>query len=192
MSLEKIMSESLEESVRTKKAFWEKSGAKLLEVGQLLSNVLARGNKVLAFGNGGSATDSMHFSAELVNRFVKDRAALPAVSLVTDGPLLTCIGNDYSFEQIFERQIAGLGQKGDMALGISTSGNSKNVILGLAEARKRGLVTVALLGGTGGKILEQSLADHVLIVDASRVTARVQETHIWILHSLCEIVDAQR
>jgi len=189
MPIEKNLAEGLEESVRTKRKFWEDSGTKLLEVGSLMQKTLREGNKILSFGNGGSATDATHFSLELVNRFMKERASLPCLSLSADGALLTCIGNDYSFDQIFERQIAGLGNTGDIALGISTSGNSRNVVLGLQEARRKGLVTVALLGGTGGKILEQKLADHVLLVDGSRATPRIQETHVWILHGLCQIID---
>lgn len=189
MSIEKTLTDGLEESVRTKRQFWEKHSQKLLEVASLITRAIKDGNKVLTFGNGGSATDAIHFSLELVNRFIKERPSMPCIALSGDGALLTCIGNDYSFEQIFERQIAGLGNRGDIAFGISTSGNSKNVVLGLKEARRKGLVTVALLGGKGGQIVQQNLADHVLIVDGSTATPRIQETHIWIIHALCQILD---
>ena len=188
-TIEKLIEDTLTESLRTKKSFWEQESKKLLAAGELLYQVVQNENKVMIFGNGGSACDALHFSGEWINRFSKDRRPLPCIALTADTPLITCIGNDYSFDDIFERQVLGLGLKGDVAIGITTSGNSKNVIKALAAARSKGVTTLALLGGTGGKILSEKLADHVLLVSASNTTARIQETHEWILHSLCEYVD---
>ena len=193
MTKEKKISDHLEktlhESVEAKTKFWREHGEKLLTVGALLVAALKRGNKILIFGNGGSATDSIHFSLELVNRFIRERPGLPCIALPADGALLTCIGNDYSFDQVFERQVRALGRPGDVAIGLTTSGNSTNVIRAFEAARSLGMETVALLGGRGGKVVEQGLAQHALTVSATSTTPRIQETHIWILHSLCEIID---
>ena len=144
------------------------------------------GNKVLFFGNGGSAADSQHLAAELVGRYERERRGLAAVALSTDTSILTAVGNDYGFDKIFERQIEALGKKGDVAVGISTSGDSPNVIRGIEKAKGLGLFTVALLGRTGGKL--KSLADLALVVPAEK-TARIQEAHLMIGHILCERVD---
>jgi D-sedoheptulose 7-phosphate isomerase len=190
MELEKLISQTLDDSILAKRKFWEDSKASFMQVGRLLSDLARAGEgKVLIFGNGGSACDALHFSGEWVNRFSRDRKPLACISLTADAPLLTCIGNDYAFDHVFERQVLALGRPGDVAIGISTSGNSKNVILGFQAARKVGMKSVALLGGTGGKILQERLADMVLNVSASKSTPRIQETHEWILHSLCELVD---
>ena len=147
---------------------------------------LKNDGKLIFFGNGGSAADSQHIAAEFVNRFIIERPPLPAVALTTDTSIITSIGNDYDFSEIFAKQIRALGQAGDVAWGISTSGNSPNVLKGLETAKKMELVTLALTGKDGGPIA--AMADLSLNV-SSGSTARVQETHITIGHAICEMVD---
>ena len=137
-------------------------------------------------GNGGSAADAQHIAGELVGRFKKERKAIPAISLSTDTSILTAIGNDYGFEKVFERQIEALGNKGDVVIGISTSGNSENVYRAMKLAKKMGLTTIGLLGNDGGKI--KNLSDIALVVP-SKNTPRIQETHITIGHIICEGVE---
>lgn len=155
-------------------------------VGMLASATLRNGGKILFCGNGGSAADSQHLAAELTGRFVKDRRPLAAVSLSTDTSALTCIGNDYSFNEIFARQVAGLGRSGDLLIGISTSGNSSNVIRAVEEAKKNGIKTVGLLGRSGGQL--HSICDQSIVVPHG-VTARIQECHILIGHTLCGLIE---
>jgi D-sedoheptulose 7-phosphate isomerase len=146
----------------------------------------ASGGKVLIFGNGGSAADAQHMAAELVNRFQKERKALAALALSTDTSILTSIGNDYTFDRVFDRQVEALGRPGDVALGITTSGNSANVVRALEAARGCGMVTVALTGRDGGAA--GRIADiHVNVPDES--TARVQEVHGTLIHVICELVE---
>lgn len=158
----------------------------VLDASRLMTKVLRNGGKLMFCGNGGSAADSQHIAAELTGRFIKDRPALAAISLTTDTSALTCIGNDYSFADIFSRQIQGIGRTGDCLVGISTSGNSENVIRAFNEAKKLGIATVGLLGRDGGKLL--SLAD-VAIVVPSDITARIQEAHILIGHTMCGFIE---
>ncbi len=147
---------------------------------------LKRGNLILLCGNGGSAADAQHLAAEFINRFLLDRAALPAIALTTDTSVLTSIGNDSDFSQVFARQVEALGKAGDILYAISTSGNSGNVIEAVKGARKRGIETVAFTGGDGGKLAP--LCDLALIVP-SRSTPRIQEAHITIGHIICQIVE---
>jgi D-sedoheptulose 7-phosphate isomerase len=151
-----------------------------------MTAALRAGGKVLVFGNGGSASDAQHFAAELVGRFVRERRAIPAVALTTDTSILTAIGNDYGFDRVFSRQIEALGRAGDVALGITTSGASANVVAALDLARAAGLVTVALTGRDGG--LAGRAADIHVNVPSSN-TARVQEVHRTLLHAICELVE---
>ena len=153
---------------------------------KILEDGIRSGGKLLLFGNGGSAADAQHIAAELIIRYKIDRAAIPAVALTTDSSALTACGNDLGFEALFERQIEGLGRAGDVAIGISTSGNSPNVLRGLARAREMKLATVGLSGGSGGRMRE--LCD-ALIVVPSPVTARIQEMHIMIGHVLCKALE---
>lgn len=150
---------------------------------QILERCVRGGGKLLLFGNGGSAADAQHIASELIIRYKTDRSAISAIALTTDSSALTACGNDMGFEALFERQIEGLGRQGDVAVGISTSGNSANVLRGLRQARAMGLKTVGLTGGTGGQM--PGLCD-VLIAVASSVTARIQEMHIMIGHMLCK------
>ena len=156
------------------------------KAGELACNAIRSGHKILLCGNGGSASDAQHIAAELVGRFVKERKGLPAIALTTDTSVLTSIGNDYSFEEIFSRQVEALGSKGDLLIGISTSGNSENVYRAMCKAKEFDLETIGLLGGTGGKC--KNISDHLLLIN-SHEPARVQEIHIMIGHIICGIVD---
>jgi phosphoheptose isomerase (EC 5.3.1.-) len=147
---------------------------------------LRDGNKVLVAGNGGSASDAQHFTGELVGRFLKERRALPAIALSTNTSILTAIGNDYSFEKIFSRQVEALGIKGDVFIAISTSGNAKNLIEGVEVAKRLSIKTIGLLGNDGGKL--GKLVDIPIIVPLSK-TPRIQEIHEIIIHTMCEIVE---
>ena len=160
----------------------------VLQAGILATHSLQQGGKLLFCGNGGSAADSQHLAAELTGRFIKDRRPLAAMALSTDTSALTCIGNDYSFDEIFARQVVGLGRKGDVLIGISTSGNSRNVIRAVEEAKKLGMVSIGLLGRDGGQL--KSLCDHSIVVP-SDVTARIQECHILIGHTLCGMIEQE-
>ena len=158
-----------------------------LVAAQLMSDCLLAGRKVLVFGNGGSASDAQHFSAELVGRFMKERAAMAAIALTVDTSILTAIANDYSYKQVFARQIEALGQPGDVAMGISTSGESPNVIAALQTAKAKGLKTIALTGRDGGGV-GRTADIHVNVPDQN--TARVQEVHRTLLHVMCEVIES--
>lgn len=178
--------QAFETSADVKNEFIRTHGERVIEVGQLLIRAFREGRKVLLFGNGGSATDASHLAAEFVGRYRRDRDPLPALALATDMAAITCIANDYDYADIFSRQILAHGRKGDVAIAISTSGNSINVIRGVEAAIDRGLVTVAWTGATGGKVGD--LVDYCFRVPSS-VTARIQECHITLGHVLCEFVE---
>jgi len=152
----------------------------------MVIDAIKNGNKVLVFGNGGSASDAQHIAAELVGRFVKQRRSLPSIALTTDTSALTAIGNDYGFDRIFERQVEGLAVEGDVIIGISTSGNSSNVLKGLALGKAIGCKTIGFLGNDGGKIKKHC---DVNLTIPSNVTARIQEMHILIGHIICTYID---
>lgn len=174
------------ESIQVKEQLLHTSIGTIKEIAELMIEALKKNGKVIIFGNGGSASDSQHIAAELVGRFKKDRSALAAIALTTNTSILTSLANDYGYEIIFARQIEALGQKNDIAIGISTSGKAKNVASGLKQAKKMGIKTVALTGGDGGEIAK--LADISLIVP-STVTARIQEAHITVGHIICELTE---
>jgi len=174
------------ETIRVHEATRQGSQAEVLRVVDLLTAAFRDGRRVLVFGNGGSASDAQHFAAELVGRFQKDRRAVGAIALTTDTSILTAIGNDYAFDRVFARQIEALGESGDVAIGITTSGGSRNVIEAFSVAKDRGLTTVAVTGRDGGEAGRQ--ADMHLNV-ADRSTARVQEVHRTLLHVICELVE---
>ncbi len=174
------------ESVALKQAFFGANAQRVAALAQAICDALGGGNKVLLFGNGGSAADAQHIAAEFVGRFQKERRALPAVALSTDTSILTCVGNDFGFNKIFARQVQALGRPGDIAIAISTSGNSPNVLEAVQTANEMGLVTVGLTGKDGGKL--GAMVEHHLNVPHSS-TARVQEVHITIGHILCQLVD---
>ena len=173
-------------SIKVKQATLEKNLSLIEQAVNAVTQCLKGGNKLIFFGNGGSAADSQHIAAEFIGRFQKERQSLPAIALTTDTSILTALGNDYGFDIVFARQIAGLGKKSDVAFAISTSGNSPNVLEGVKQAKKMGIKIIALTGGTGGKLA--SLCDISLIVP-STVTARIQESHICIAHTICELVE---
>jgi D-sedoheptulose 7-phosphate isomerase len=175
-----------EESAEAKLKFVAEHADRIQQLANLLVETFRKGNKVLLFGNGGSAMDASHLAAEFVGRYRRERAPLAAIALSADQATLTCIANDYDFSEIFARQVQALGRPGDVVVGISTSGNSPNVLKGLQAARKLGLVTVGWTGGTGGELV--GLVDHAFVVP-STVVARIQETHITLGHVLCELVD---
>jgi D-sedoheptulose 7-phosphate isomerase len=150
---------------------------------------LRSGGKVMACGNGGSAADAKHFAAELIGRFERERQELAAIALTTDTSILTAVGNDYSYEEVFSKQVRGLGKKGDILLGISTSGNSKNVVKAIEAAKKIGINIIALTGNGGGKIASLLGVNDIHLCVPSNRTARIQETHLVLLHGLCDGVD---
>lgn len=151
-----------------------------------LAEAIRNGGKILVCGNGGSAADAQHLAAELVGRFQRERGALPAIALTTDTSIITAVGNDYGFHAIFERQTDGLALPGDVLVGISTSGNSENVLRAVECARRKQIRTVGLLGGDGGAI---AAAVELALTVPSRVTAHVQEAHIFILHAICAMIE---
>ena len=160
----------------------------LARCAELLATALASGRKILIAGNGGSAADAQHFAAELVGRFLLERRGLPAIALTTDSSILTAVANDYGFEQVFARQVEALASPGDVVIGISTSGNSANILAALAVARQRGCTTIGLLGRDGGAIAAG--VDLSLIVSCNE-TPHIQEMHVTIIHLLCKLLEAQ-
>ena len=176
---------SLEAKQRTLAAM----GPRIVQAAELLAERLRQGNKILVCGNGGSAADAQHFAAELVNRFEIERPGLAAIALTTDSSALTSIANDYAFEQIFARQVRALGRPGDVLLAISTSGHSPNVLVAIDAARELGMATLALTGRDGGRMAEQLGDGDIEIRAVALATARIQETHILIIHCLCDLVD---
>jgi D-sedoheptulose 7-phosphate isomerase len=159
----------------------------IVAAARAIAAALRSGRAILTFGNGGSAADAQHFAAEMVGRYEQDRQAWPAIALTTDTSALTAVGNDYGFDRVFARQIEALGRDGDVAIGISTSGKSPNVLRGLEAARARGLTTIALTG-RGGEA--GTIAAHHIAVDEAR-TSRVQEVHATVLHVICELVEQE-
>jgi D-sedoheptulose 7-phosphate isomerase len=174
------------ESAQVKQQFAREHADRIVQVATLIAKAFRNGNKVLLFGNGGSSTDAAHIAAEFVGRYHRERAPLPAIALATDIAAITCIANDYGYEELFARQVRAHGRNGDIAIGISTSGNSPNVLKGITAARDCGLTTVAWTGANGGKLAE--LVDYPFIVP-STVTSRIQESHITLGHVLCELVE---
>ena len=175
----------LDESIKVKERAINDNLELIIKTAELMADCIKSGNKILIFGNGGSAADAQHIAAEFVNRFQIERPPLAAIALTTDTSIITSIGNDYNFDEIFSKQVSALGNKGDIAWGVSTSGNSKNVVKAMEIAKQKELVTIGM-SGKGGKIAE--ISDFTFKVD-SETTARIQETHITIGHILCELVD---
>lgn len=183
--MKEIIIATLSESVQTKEAFIQGHLERIIEAAGMLATAIVSGHKILIFGNGGSAADAQHLAAEFVNRFQIERRPLAALALTTDTSIITSIANDYQFEEIFEKQVLALGKKEDIAIGISTSGNSANVIRGVAAAKEAGLLTIGLTG-PGGRLAE--MTDLNFAVD-SQITARIQESHILLEHLLCDLTD---
>lgn len=158
----------------------------IIAVGKIMLKSLLAGGKIMLCGNGGSAADSQHIAAELIGRFKKERGALAAIALSTDTSILTCVGNDYGYDDVFSRQVTGLAKSGDILIAISTSGNSPNVLKAVDEANKVGCITVALTGRNGGKLA--SICQHSIVVPSNE-TARIQEMHIMMGHMLCDLLE---
>jgi len=186
--MDKLIQKRFKESAEVKARFLKENLPKLLESIKLVSHAFEAGNKLFFFGNGGSAADAQHIVAEFVNRYIMDRPPLPAIALTTDTSVLTSVSNDMAFVDIFSRQIKALGKEGDVAVGISTSGNSANVIKAFEVAKEMGMKTIAFTGNDGGILAK--LSDIALIV-SSNSTPRIQETHILVGHLLCEMVEHQ-
>ncbi len=180
--------QAFNDSATVKQQFARDHADRIVEVAKLIARTFREGHKVLLFGNGGSATDASHVAAEFVGRYKRERAPLPAIALATDIAAITCIANDYGYDELFARQVRAHGQKGDVAIAISTSGNSPNVLKGVEAAKACGLRTVAWTGGTGGKLA--ALVDFAFVVP-SKVTARIQESHITLGHVLCELTEEE-
>jgi len=176
-------------TIAAQQQFLQESGAAVAAVVDEIVRSLKGGGKLLLFGNGGSAADAQHLAAEFVNRYLIERPPLPAMALTTDTSALTSILNDYGAEVIFAKQIQALGRKGDVAIAISTSGNSANILRGIEACREIGIRTIGLTGGTGGAMAAR--VDHLLCVSATRSTPRIQEVHILIGHTICELVDQE-
>ena len=162
---------------------------KTVELARLMVRCVAAGNKIMICGNGGSAADAQHFSGELINKFFRVRRPYAGLALTTDTSVLTSIGNDFGYEQVFEKQVQALGKPGDILVAISTSGKAENVCRAVQTARSMGIVTIAMTGGQGGRLA--GLADHVLSIAGSDITPRIQEGHQLLIHILCEIVEEE-
>jgi D-sedoheptulose 7-phosphate isomerase len=182
------INDSITESIETKQRLLENCSEKIIQIGNILGSAVADGNKIMFCGNGGSAADCQHLAAELVVRLRPhvNRIALPGLTLTVDPSIITAGGNDYGFDSIFERGVEAYGKDGDVLIGISTSGNSENVLRAMKKAKEKGVVTVGLLGKSGGKIATE--CDYKLIVP-SETTARIQESHILVGHIWCEMIE---
>jgi D-sedoheptulose 7-phosphate isomerase len=177
---------AFEESIATQRAALEACGGAIADAAERAIGCFRAGHKLLAFGNGGSASDAQHLCAELAGRYVRERPALPAIALTANTSDITAIGNDYGYDRVFARLVEAHGREGDVAVAISTSGNSRNVLEAVEIARQRGLATIGLTGRGGGKLA--GCVDVPIVVPSDR-TPRIQETHIAIIHVLCELID---
>lgn len=184
--MESLIKDCLKELSNCLDTFVEENTKAILEASKVISEALKGGFKLLICGNGGSAADAQHMAGEFVNRFLMEREPLPAIALNTDTSVITSIGNDYSFDRIFEKQILALGKKGDVLIIISTSGKSRNCILAALAAQKRGIFTIGLLGRDGGELLDK--VDLPLVVRHAS-TPRIQEVHSFVIHMICELVE---
>jgi len=185
---QEIIRGAIRESIEVKSDLLNQHVSTIADLSRLLIEALRAGKKLVLFGNGGSAADAQHVAAELVNRFQMDRNPLPAIALTTDTSILTSVGNDLAFDELFSRQVRALVQRGDVAVGISTSGNSSNVINGIIAAKEKGAVTVGFTGRRGGRL--KDLVDTCCHV-SSESTARIQEAQITIWHALCEVIERE-
>jgi D-sedoheptulose 7-phosphate isomerase len=189
MDLHHRVAQHFAESIETKMRSAESMGPSIHRAAETMLECLLAGGKILSCGNGGSAGDAQHFSAELLNRFEKERPGLPAIAISTDTSTLTAIANDYDFNEIFSKQVSALGNAGDVLLAISTSGNSKNVLAAIEAAHERGMKVVAMTGRDGGTIAVALGADDTEIRVPSERTARIQEVHLVVIHCLCDLID---
>lgn len=190
MSLHRIR-QIFAESIETKMKAAEVLPDAIAKAGETMVASLLNGGKILTCGNGGSAGDAQHFSSEMLNRFERERPALPAIALTTDPSTITSIANDYSYNEVFSKQIRALGNQGDVLLAISTSGNSANVVQAIQAAHDRGMNVVAMTGRDGGQIANFISTDDVEIRVPAQSTARIQEVHLVVIHALCDFIDQQ-
>lgn len=191
MTLASHVKQIFNDSIQTQITSADTLADTIAKAGLLMVDALLNNHKILACGNGGSAADAQHFSAEMLNRFESERPSLPAIALTTDSSTITSIGNDYHFNEIFSKQIKALGQPGDILLALSTSGNSKNVIDAIVAAHHRQMIVIALTGRDGGDVPPLLNPNDVEIRVPSESTARIQETHGIVIHCLCDIIDRQ-
>jgi D-sedoheptulose 7-phosphate isomerase len=180
-----------EESIATKNASKAAIAADIANAADVLTHCLLSGHKIMSCGNGGSAADAQHFSSEMLNRFEMERPSLPAIALTTDSSTITSIANDYNFDQVFAKQVRGLGQPGDVLLAITTSGNSANVIEAIKSAHEKGVHVIVLTGQDGGKTSDLLTENDIRICVPANSTARIQEVHLLTIHCLCDLVDRQ-
>ena len=183
----RYLKQTYQESIAIKERFLEECGPSLIEAASWLGECIRNGGKVLILGNGGSAADAQHMAAEMVGRMLIERRPLPAIALTTDSSNLTAIANDYSYDQVFSKQVEALAKKEDVIIAISTSGNSKNVLKAVEAAQKIGCKIVGVTGGSGGKLKE--IADCSLNASLGKNSSRIQETHIFVVHSLVDLLD---
>ena len=184
--IEDIIIRTFKESCHLKDVFVNENVIRIVKVVDIITDALKEGKKILLFGNGGSAADAQHLAAEFINRFIIERPPLPAIALSTDTSVITSISNDYDYADVFAKQIRALGQPGDIAWGITTSGSSPNVIKAFEAAKKLGMITVALTGKDGGSAVK--VADYILNVSSNSVP-RIQEVHITVGHVICQMID---
>jgi len=191
MDMNARVTQLFNDSIATKQAALQTLVPSIVGAAQLMARALKSNHKIMSCGNGGSAADSQHFSAELLNRFERERAPLAGIALTTDTSTLTSISNDYEYNQVFSKQVQALGQPGDVLLAISTSGNSPNVMRAMNTAHEKGIHIVALTGRDGGKIAPLLKAPDLEIRVPAKITARIQEVHLLALHCLCDLIDEQ-
>jgi D-sedoheptulose 7-phosphate isomerase len=189
MSQAENLRKHFEEGIELRGKMAQAMPEKIAAAGEALAHALKAGKKVLSCGNGGSAADSQHFAAEMVGRFERERPGMPAISLTVDTSALTAIANDYDYDRVFSKQVEALGQAGDVLLGISTSGNSRNVVEAMKAAQARGMAVVALTGRDGGAMAKMLRPQDFHLNVAHARTMRVQEVHLLCIHSLCEVID---
>ncbi|MBM4195990.1 MAG: phosphoheptose isomerase [Gammaproteobacteria bacterium] len=189
MNDENAIRQQFADSIATKQKAMETLVSPIVAAGALMTSTLRAGGKILTCGNGGSAGDAQHFSAELLNRFERERPALPAIALTTDSSTLTAIANDYAYEQVFSKQVMALGNKADCLLAISTSGNSPNVVEAMRAAHEKGLYIVALTGKNGGRMAPLLKPGDIEIRVPAERTSRIQEVHLVVIHCLCDAID---
>jgi D-sedoheptulose 7-phosphate isomerase len=191
MSLSTRIRQHFNDSIQTKILAMDNLADAIAAAGRMMAQCLLDNRKILSCGNGGSAGDAQHFSAELLNRYETERPGLPAIALTTDTSTLTSIANDYSYNEVFSKQIKALGHTGDVLLAITTSGNSRNIVEAIHAAHDRGLKIVALTGREGGEIATLLQPEDLEIRVPAQITSRIQETHLLIIHCLCDLIDYQ-
>ena len=184
--MKKTIEQIFAESITVKQETLKKNLPRIINATDAIIKAITGGHKLFFCGNGGSAADSQHIAAEFVGRFQKERKPWPAIALTTDTSALTALGNDYTFDIVFSRQLQALGQKGDILVAISTSGNSKNVLEAVKQAKTMGIATIGVTGGSGGQLADLS---DIAIIAASHKTSRIQESHLVIFHTICELVE---